>query len=95
MSNELTPQNHTDCGEIVSIIERERANTFRIDNREVISMYWGIGEELTRERDLDRRYCAEKVATKKAPEQAGRVAILQGTSYEIRPEGNEVQKIAC
>jgi len=43
MSNELTPKNHADYGEIISIIERARENAFRAVNREVISMYWEIG----------------------------------------------------
>jgi predicted nuclease of restriction endonuclease-like (RecB) superfamily len=43
MSNELTPKNHAEYGEIISIIERARENAFRAVNREVISMYWEIG----------------------------------------------------
>jgi len=43
MSNELSPKNHADYGEIISIIERARENAFRAVNREVISMYWEIG----------------------------------------------------
>jgi len=43
MSKELLPQNHTDYGEIISIIERARENAFRAVNRELISMYWEIG----------------------------------------------------
>ncbi len=43
MNNELIPQNPADYGDIVSIIERARANAFRAVNREMISMYWEIG----------------------------------------------------
>jgi len=43
MSNELIPQNHAEYGEIISIIERARENAFRAVNRELISMYWEIG----------------------------------------------------
>lgn len=51
-------------------------------------------EELAHEREIDRRYYARKVAAKKAVEQAERAAILQGTSYEIKPQESEVQNIA-
>ena len=44
MSNELTPQNHAEYNEIISIIERARENAFRAVNRELISMYWDIGK---------------------------------------------------
>ena len=43
MSNDLTPKNQAEYGEIISIIERARENAFRAVNREVISMYWEIG----------------------------------------------------
>ena len=43
MSNDLTPKNHVEYGEIISIIERSRDNAFRAVNRELISMYWEIG----------------------------------------------------
>lgn len=43
MSNELTPKNQGEYGEIISIIECARENAFRAVNREVISMYWEIG----------------------------------------------------
>lgn len=49
-------------------------------------------EEITRERD--RRRYAEKVAAKKAADEAQRAAILQGTAYEIQATESEVQKIA-
>ena len=44
MSKELIPVKHTDYCEVVSIIERARENAFRAVNRELISMYWEIGE---------------------------------------------------
>ena len=44
MSNDLTPTNRADYGEIISIIERARENAFRAVNRELISMYWEIGK---------------------------------------------------
>lgn len=47
MSNELTPINHAEYGEIISIIERSRDNAFRAVNRELISMYWDIGEYIS------------------------------------------------
>jgi len=43
MSNELTPKNHVEYDEIITIIERARENAFRAVNREIISMYWKIG----------------------------------------------------
>jgi predicted nuclease of restriction endonuclease-like (RecB) superfamily len=47
VSNELTPRNHAEYGEIISIIERSRENAFRAVNRELISMYWDIGEYIS------------------------------------------------
>jgi len=44
MSNDLTPTNRVEYGEIISIIERARENAFRAVNRELISMYWEIGK---------------------------------------------------
>ncbi len=43
MSKELTPKNHAEYGEIISIIERAQESAFRAVNRELISMYWDIG----------------------------------------------------
>ena len=43
MNNELTPCNHAEYDEIISIIERARENAFRAVNSEVISMYRDIG----------------------------------------------------
>ena len=44
MSNELTPANHAEYTEIISIIEHARENAYRSVNRELISMYWEIGK---------------------------------------------------
>ena len=43
VKNELSHKDHTEYGEIISIIERARENAFRAVNRELISMYWEIG----------------------------------------------------
>lgn len=43
MDNELTPKNHTEYGEMISIIDRARETAFRTVNRELIAMYWDIG----------------------------------------------------
>ena len=51
-------------------------------------------EQRTRERERDKVRYAAKVAAKKAAEQAERVAILQGTSYEIQPQKDEVKRSA-
>jgi hypothetical protein len=51
-------------------------------------------EELKRAREIDHRRYAEKVAAKKAAEQAERAAILQGTPYEIQPEETPQRKTA-
>jgi len=51
-------------------------------------------EELKRARERDHIRYARKVAAKKAAEEAERVAILQGTSYEIQPQESEVKKMA-
>ncbi|RCX19499.1 putative nuclease of restriction endonuclease-like (RecB) superfamily [Anaerobacterium chartisolvens] len=53
MSKDLTINNSEDFGEILSIIEKARENTFRAVNRELISMYWEIG-----------KYISEKVKAK-------------------------------
>lgn len=52
MSEEQTNNKFEDFGEILSIIENARENTFRAVNRELISMYWEIG-----------KYISEKVMT--------------------------------
>lgn len=41
-------------------------------------------EQRTRERERDHKRYAKKVAAKKAAEEAERIAILQGTTYEIQ-----------
>lgn len=47
MSNGMTPQNHAEYYELISIIERARENAFRAVNRELISMYWDIGQYIS------------------------------------------------
>jgi len=42
-THEIEPSS-TEYGEIITIIERSRENAFRAVNRELISMYWEIGE---------------------------------------------------
>jgi predicted nuclease of restriction endonuclease-like (RecB) superfamily len=44
VSKEISKNNTEDFGEILSIIEKARENTFRIVNRELITMYWDIGK---------------------------------------------------
>jgi len=51
-------------------------------------------EEIERNRERDRERYAKKVASKKAAEEAERMEILKGTSFEKRPEENKVEKIA-
>lgn len=41
-------------------------------------------EQRTRERERDHKRYAQKVAAKKAAEEAARMAILQGTAYEVQ-----------
>jgi len=43
----MTPQNHAEYYELISIIERARENAFRAVNRELISMYWDIGQYIS------------------------------------------------
>ena len=52
-------------------------------------------EEITRERERDCKRYAAKVAAKKASEEEARAAILQGTSYEVQQQENEVSEITC
>lgn len=51
-------------------------------------------EQVRRERERDKVRYAQKVAAKKAAEQAERMAILQGTAYELPPQESEGKKIA-
>lgn len=51
-------------------------------------------EQVMRERERDKVRYAQKVAAKKAAEQAERAAILQGTAYELPPQESEGKKIA-
>ncbi|MDL2231953.1 PDDEXK nuclease domain-containing protein [Ruminococcaceae bacterium OttesenSCG-928-L11] len=43
----MMPQNHAEFSELISIIERARENAFRAVNRELISMYWDIGQYIS------------------------------------------------
>ncbi|MFZ3132139.1 MAG: PDDEXK nuclease domain-containing protein [Desulfosporosinus sp.] len=47
MSKEISKNNAEDFGEILTIIEKARENTFRAVNREFISMYWDIGKYIS------------------------------------------------
>ena len=53
-------------------------------------------EERERERVRDRERYANKVAGRKAAEQAARAEILKGTAYEVQTQENEseVDRIA-
>ena len=44
----MIPQEHDEFNEILSIIERARENAFRAVNRELIMMYWDIGEYISK-----------------------------------------------
>jgi len=48
MSNEVIPSNSKDFSEVITIIENARENSFRAINRELIDMYWCIGEFVSR-----------------------------------------------
>jgi len=48
MSNDVVPSNSKDFSEVITIIETARENTFRAANRELIDMYWRIGEFVSR-----------------------------------------------
>jgi len=48
MSDNLIPNNTNDFNEVISIIENARENAFRAVNRELINMYWDIGEYVSR-----------------------------------------------
>ena len=44
MGENLVPDNTNGFDKIISIIENARENAFRAVNRELINMYWDIGE---------------------------------------------------
>ena len=44
MDNSLIPTHLNDFGEIIKIIDNARENAFRAVNKELINMYWDIGE---------------------------------------------------
>lgn len=47
MGDKIIPQNQVEYQEIISIIERARENAYRAVNRELISMYWDIGQYIS------------------------------------------------
>ncbi|MDR3093164.1 MAG: DUF1016 N-terminal domain-containing protein, partial [Bacteroidales bacterium] len=48
MSDHLVPNSENAFDEVISIIENARENAFRAVNRELIGMYWDIGEYVSR-----------------------------------------------
>jgi len=48
MGENLIPKNTNGFDEVISIIEKARENAFRAVNRELINMYWDIGEYVSR-----------------------------------------------
>jgi hypothetical protein len=44
MNDKLIPGGAGAFDEVIAIIENARENAFRAVNRELINMYWGIGE---------------------------------------------------
>jgi len=47
MSTEMKEQHPEDFAELLSIIERARENAYRAVNRELISMYWDVGQHVS------------------------------------------------
>lgn len=47
LGDKIIPQNQVEYQEIISIIERARENAYRAVNREIISMYWDIGQYIS------------------------------------------------
>jgi predicted nuclease of restriction endonuclease-like (RecB) superfamily len=48
MSNDLIPNNANAFDEVITIIDNARESAFRAVNRELINMYWDIGEYVSR-----------------------------------------------
>ena len=48
MGDDLTPKNSNTFDDVISIIENARESAFRAVNRELINMYWDIGEYVSR-----------------------------------------------
>ena len=48
MSDSLIPNNETTFDEVIAIIDTARESAFRAVNRELINMYWDIGEYVSR-----------------------------------------------
>lgn len=53
MKKEITTKNEKEFEEIISIIENSRINTFKAVNRELITLYWNIGEYISRRNKID------------------------------------------
>ena len=47
MGNEVEQHNNDDFAALLSIIERARENAYRAVNRELISMYWEVGQKVS------------------------------------------------
>ncbi len=47
MKDDLTPNNTEIFNKIISIIYNARKNAFRAINKELINMYWSIGENVS------------------------------------------------
>ena len=48
MSDSMIPNRSNGFDEIIAIIDKARENAFRAVNRELINMYWDIGEYVSR-----------------------------------------------
>jgi hypothetical protein len=48
MGDDLTPKDSKTFDDVISIIENARESAFRAVNRELINMYWDIGEYVSR-----------------------------------------------
>ena len=48
MKNKMTPIDTQDFNEVISIIENARDNAFKAVNKELINLYWNIGEYISR-----------------------------------------------
>jgi len=48
MGKNLKPKYHAEFSEIIAIIEQSRVNAFRAVNHEFISMYWNVGEYISK-----------------------------------------------
>jgi hypothetical protein len=48
MGDSLVPNKEDTFDEVLAIIDNARENAFRVVNRELINMYWNIGEFVSR-----------------------------------------------